>query len=108
LIIPNGCGAGAQAGGSSRGGAAIAGIAWTTDECYAFILAQSYQAIGNSEAACEALNHTKVALRLQKLGMPAAVCVRPAVVVTKIERVDTSGFATKEELAAAFKQSQRK
>lgn len=73
-----GCGAGAQGGGSNTHGAIIAGIGWTTDECYAFMLAQGYQAIGKRHEACEVLNTTKAADRARSRGAHLPDCEDPA------------------------------
>jgi hypothetical protein len=79
VIAPNGCGAGAQGGGSNTRGAMMAGFAWTTDECYAFILAQSFQAIGDRTSACEILLTTNAAKRAIKRGATFKQCVTTVV-----------------------------
>jgi len=77
----SGCGVAGNVGGSNSHGAAFLGVGFTTDECYLFIQAQAYQAVGQTKAACEVLNHTKAAERLVKKGMMLPLCEQPAPVV---------------------------
>jgi hypothetical protein len=74
VIAPNGCGAGVQGGGSGTGGAGMLGFAWTTSECYAFILAQAYNAVGDRKTACLVLNTTNAARRAAKRGLVLPNC----------------------------------
>jgi hypothetical protein len=118
-IAVAGCQAGGNAGGSNTRGSAFLGFAFTPEECYAFMLAQAYQAVGQSRAACELINTTNAARRAQKRGFTPPSCQDPPVVVVG-ERVDplpqTSPpysteqpldprYATKEELHRAFRRS---
>ena len=80
-LLIQGCGAGGNAGGSNTRGAAFAGVAWTPKECYAFMLAQAYQAVGQSQAACEVLKTTDAMKRAHDRGMPELVCAPPPVPV---------------------------
>jgi hypothetical protein len=73
-LLIQGCGAGGNAGGSNTRGAAFAGVAWTPKECYAFMLAQAYQSVGQSQAACEVLRTTDAAKRARERGMPEIAC----------------------------------
>jgi hypothetical protein len=105
IIAPNGCGAGVQGGGSNTKGAMLAGFAWTTDECYAFILAQSYQAIGQTQAACEILSTTNAAKRAAKRGVTLPACLPPAPVVV-IQQMP--GTYTQEQVDIIVKKMLRK
>lgn len=70
-----GCGVAGQAGGSNVHGAAILGVGFTTDECYAFMEAQAFNAIGDRESACEILHTTNAAKRAEKrLGHQLPLC----------------------------------
>lgn len=86
-----GCGAAGNVGGSNTHGAAFLGVGFTPAECYAFLLAQSYQAVGQTEAACLVLNSTKAARRAAKRGVALPSCA-PG------EPLLTTRFVTKEEL----------
>lgn len=108
IIAPNGCGMGVQGGGSSRGGGAVGGIVWTTDECYAFILAQSYQSLGLRESACEVLGSTKAAERAVKRGARLPSCIPAVVVVTQYVERSTEGMYTREQVDAIVKKILRK
>lgn len=105
VIAPNGCGAGVQGGGSNTKGAMLAGFAWTTDECYAFILAQSYQAIGQTQAACEILSTTNAAKRAAKRGVTLPACTPPAPVTLIVQQ---PGTYTQEQVDIIVKKMLRK
>lgn len=94
----NGCGNAVSGGGSNTKGAVLAGFSWTTDECYAFILSQGYQAVGQTDAACEVLNTTNAAQRAVKRGMKLPVCISEVNVVTRV--VTTPGTYTTEQVNA--------
>ena len=96
VIAPNGCGAGVQGGGSGTGGAGMLGFAWTTSECYAFILAQSYNAIGDRKTACLVLNTTNAARRAAKRGLVLPSC--------EVTTVVTQGY-TPEQVNAIVKKA---
>jgi hypothetical protein len=84
-----GCGAAGNAGGSNTHGSAFMGFGFTPAECYAFLLAQSYQAVGERKAACEILNSTKTAQRAAKRGVKLPDCnaIREVIVV-EFQKVD--------------------
>jgi hypothetical protein len=105
IIAPNGCGAGAQGGGSNTRGAMMAGFAWTTDECYAFILAQSYQAIGQLKAACELLNTTNAAKRASKRGFALPSCEPEVREVTRVVTQSVPGTYTQEQVNAIVRKA---
>ena len=65
-LIPSGCGVAGNAGGSGVNGSGFLGIAFTTDECYKFLLAQSFSAIGMPDTACDVLLTTKAARKAFK------------------------------------------
>lgn len=92
-----GCGAAGNVGGTNSHGAAFLGLGFTPAECYAFLLAQAYQAVGETQTACEVLNSTKAAKRAEKRGVKLADCT-PVVVVEKEPLLQTR-FVTQEELA---------
>lgn len=94
-IMVAGCGVGGNAGASSTGGAGFLGFAFTPAECYTFFLAQAYQNVGETVAACEALNTTRAAKRAQKRGMALPSCT-PVVVAPVV--IDTSDFVRRDEL----------
>lgn len=77
-----GCSAAGNGGGSNTHGSAFLGFGYTPAECYAFLLAQSYQAVGQSKTACEVLNSTDSAKRAVKRGVKLPDC-GTAVVVEK-------------------------
>jgi len=108
IIAPNGCGAGIQGGGSNTRGAMLAGFAWTTSECYAFILAQAYQAVGQLEAACELLNTTNAARRATARGFKLPVCVVQVREVTKVVTQMVPGTYTQEQVNAIVQKAVRK
>jgi hypothetical protein len=70
----SGCSVAGNAGGSNTHGSVFLGFGWTPDECYLFMQAQAYQSVGQSQSACEVLNHTKAAKRLVKEGMKLPNC----------------------------------
>ena len=80
-----GCGVAGNLGGSNTHGSGFLGFGFTPDECYRLMLAQAYQAIGQTEAACEVLNRTDMALNLEtKRGLPLPKCHKePAPVIVE-------------------------
>jgi len=76
-----GCGAAGNAGGSNSHGSAFLGFGFTPAECYKYMTAASYQAIGEYDTACLILNTTKAAKRAAKDGVVLPNCKRPAPVV---------------------------
>jgi hypothetical protein len=76
-----GCPVAGNAGGSNTNGAAFLGIAFTPAQCYDFMLAQSYQALGAYRAACEVLNTSKAGRRAKKRGVELPVCYPPDPIV---------------------------
>lgn len=54
------------------------GIGFTPKNCYDYIQAQAYLAIGATQAACEVLNHTPAAERAVKAGAKLPDCTPPA------------------------------
>ena len=72
-----GCPVAGNAGGSNTNGAAFLGIAFTPAQCYDFMLAQSYQALGAYAAACEVLNTSRAGKRAAKRGVALPVCAPP-------------------------------
>ena len=101
-----GCSVGGNAGGSNKNGAAFLGFGWTPKECYAFMLAQAYQSIGQYKAVCDILRNTKVGKRMERDGIELPQCL-PEVVAIPVAP-DMSQYATKEELERAFIASQTK
>lgn len=88
-IMITGCGVSGNAGGSNVRGSAFLGVGFTTDECYAFILAQAYQAVGQLQAACEVINTTNAVKRAKKRGFAAPDCTPPAPKVIYAPAPDT-------------------
>jgi hypothetical protein len=88
-LMPAGCGAAGNAGGSQQGGAAFLGLAWTTHECYLLQYAAAYQAIGMVDFSCDLLRTSKTVQKaLKQLGVEHPGCTTaenrqpvPAVVV---------------------------
>lgn len=108
IIAPNGCGVGAQGGGSGlRGGGAL-GFAFTTAECYAFIQADAYRAIGQLKAACELLNTTNAAKRAQRRGFVLPTCEVEVHEVTRVVSHDVPGTYTREQVDEIVKRVLRK
>ena len=101
-----GCSVGGNAGGSNKNGAAFLGFGWTPKECYAFMLAQAYQSIGQYKAVCDILRNTKVGRRMEDDGIELPECL-PQIVAIPVPP-DMSEYATKEELERAFIASQTK
>lgn len=83
--IITGCGISGQVGGSNVHGSAILGVGFTTAECYAYIEAQAFHAIGMNQSACEILMHTDAAKRAMDRGAKLPDCAPPAVVYQTIE-----------------------
>src|SRR5210317_128842 len=71
----SGCSVGGNAGGSNKNGAAFLGFGWTPKECYAFMLAQAYQSIGQYKAVCDILRNTKVGKRMERDGIELPECL---------------------------------
>lgn len=96
-LMPSGCGAAGNAGGSNVNGSGFLGIAFTTGECYRFMLSQSFAAIGMPDTACDILLTTKAAKHAFKdKSMPDCTMAKnrpdpsPAVVVLDRETVRSS------------------
>ena len=102
----SGCSVAGNAGGSNQHGAAFLGIGWTPKECYAFMLAQAYQSIGQYKAVCDILRNTKTGKRMERDGIELPECLPEVVVVPA--PVDLTKYATKEELNRAFQKSMEK
>lgn len=75
-LIPSGCGAGTNGGGSGTHGAGFLGFAWTTDECYLFMLGEKFATIGMPDTACDIWLQTKAAARAFK-GKTKPSCTIP-------------------------------
>lgn len=103
-----GCGAGGNVGGSNSSGAAFLGFGFTPAECYAFMLAQSYEAIGETVAACQVLNTTNAAKRAAKRGAKLPACEPKVVAVAAPVVVPPADYVTQEQLDRAFKKSLEK
>jgi hypothetical protein len=101
-LLIQGCGAGGNAGGSNTRGAAFAGVAWTPKECYAFMLAQAYQSVGQSQAACEVLRTTDAAKRARERGMPEIACA------AQVTTVVTQPGYTREQVDAIVRKTLNK
>jgi len=106
----SGCSVGGNAGGSNIHGSAFLGFGWTPTECYKFMLAQAYQAIGEKKAVCDILRNTKVGKKIERDGVTLPECKEEVVIVATpvAPQVDLTPYATKEELNRAFKASQSK
>jgi hypothetical protein len=102
-LLIQGCGAGGNAGGSNTRGAAFAGVAWTPKECYAFMLAQAYQSVGQSQAACEVLRTTDAAKRARERGMPEIACA-----AAQVTTVVTPQTYTREQVDAIVRKTLNK
>jgi hypothetical protein len=72
-----GCGVAGNAGGSNVNGSAFLGFGFTPEQCYDFMLAQSYQSLGAYEAACEVLNYSRAGKRAQRRGVALPACKAP-------------------------------
>lgn len=106
-LYNSGCGAGVNGGGSSPGGAGFLGATWTTHDCYLFLLAQRYEAIGMPDTACDVLNSTRAARKaFERLGIEPPDCKlkKPAEVVIESHSqpvapaIDLSKYVTRDEL----------
>lgn len=97
-MVITGCQVAGQAGGSNTRASGMLGIGFTPSECYAFIQAQAYLAVGQAQAACEILNTTNAALRAVKRGARLPDCLPPVVAV-----VAGGNYVTKEELQNVVK-----
>lgn len=116
-LMPSGCGAAANAGGSNTGGAAFLGFAFTTNECYSFLLAQHLTAIGMTDSACDVLMSTKAATKAyRRANLPKPKCdtpdpvkpvVQPTVVVLEADK-GVSRQEVDEKVKRAFEASQAK
>lgn len=80
-----GCGVAMSAGGSNVHGAAMLGFGFTTAECYAYIEAQAYWAIGDRYDACEVLHTTNAAKRSSDRGAHFLACAVPEPEIRYIE-----------------------
>lgn len=117
-ILVSDCGSGFNAGGSKAGGAGAFGVTWTSGKCYDFKSGSNWAAIGEYEAACVVWSDVnRKAFKRQKyvpdckaiaVRLEAESHVKVADPVPAPAPVDLSPYATKEELARAFKQSQAK
>lgn len=93
-----GCALAGNAGGSKLSGSAFLGFAFTPKECYKYLTAQAYQAVGQYEAACQILNTTRTAKDAAKEGVKLPDCVYQKPIVTEPSQTDTRDLVTKEEL----------
>lgn len=94
MMIIQGCQVQGQAGGSNTRAAGMLGIGFTPKNCYDYMQAQAYLAIGAIQAACEILNHTEAAARAVKAGAKLPDCAPPIA-----EAVATPhNYVTQEEL----------
>ncbi|CAM6004383.1 unnamed protein product [Sphagnum balticum] len=94
-----GCGVSGSAGGANTKGAAILGVGFTTDECYAYIEAQAFWAIGDRQAACEILHTTNSAKRSIARGAHLPSCEPvPPQVIHEIEYVNNGPTEAEIEL----------
>ena len=91
-IIISGCAVSGNAGGSNTHGSAFLGIGFTTPECYAFILAQAYQAVGEKQTACQILNTTNAAQRAIKRGITLPTCQPVPEKVVVVEKQVTGTY----------------
>ena len=71
-----GCQVAGNAGGSQVGGTGFLGFGFTPAQCYDYMLAQAYAALGEKQAACLVLNSTKAAKRAEKRGVRLPTCTR--------------------------------
>lgn len=84
-LVPSGCGAGVNGGGSGTHGAGFLGLAWTTDECYLFMLGEKFAAIGMPDTACDIWLQTKAAQRAFKgKVVPSCTIGRPTPAPTEV------------------------
>jgi hypothetical protein len=94
-----GCGVSGSVGGANTKGAAILGVGFTTDECYAYIEAQAFWAIGDRQAACEVLHTTNSAKRSIARGAHLPSCEPvPPQVIHEIEYVNNGPTEAEIEL----------
>lgn len=98
--IISGCQVAGQVGGSNTRGSAVLGVAFTSSECYAFIQAQAYLAVGMRQSACEILNSTDAARRAVKRGAKLPECAVPVVVV---EASLAPAYVTQEEFQTVIR-----
>lgn len=98
--IISGCQVAGQVGGSNTRGSAVLGVAFTSSECYAFIQAQAYLAVGMRQSACEILNSTDAARRAVKRGAKLPECAVPVVVV---EAPLAPAYVTQQEFQTVIK-----
>ena len=73
----SGCSVAGNGGGSWTGGAGFLGFGFTPPQCYDFMLAQAYQAIGEKKAVCDILRNTKAGKRQEKRGVVLPECLPP-------------------------------
>jgi len=100
----SGCSVGGNAGGSNTSGSAFLGFGWTPLECYKFMLAQAYQAIGEKQAVCDILRKTKAGEALIKEGVELPTC-EPEIVITA--NCNTEGCAEAAKAAAEAAMDER-
>lgn len=107
MIMTSGCGAGVNAGGAGTGGAGAAGLTWTTAKCYQLRTAINFFAIGDYETGCELLVdlNREAFARIKKKPDCSRIALR---LTEQSAHVDTSKFATKEQLDRAFRTGQAK
>lgn len=105
-----GCAAAGNAGGSNKNGSAFLGFGFTSSECYLYLTAQAYAALGQTETACAIVNQTRAAKRLVKQGIKLPPCRYE--VPAPLPAADLSKYATKEDVSEAvtraFKSAQKK
>lgn len=108
------CQGGVGVGGSGVNGSGLLSFSFTKKECEAFLLAQHFVSIGMPDISCEILKTTKAFRRAEKqypeLRMLTDCSPAPKTAAAPIVQppVDMSKYATKEEVARAFKQAQSK
>ena len=72
-----GCSVAGNAGGSGPGWSGFLGFGFTPSQCYDFMLAQAYQAIGEKKAVCDILKNSKAGKRQAKRGITLPECLPP-------------------------------
>lgn len=77
----SGCSVAGNAGGSGPGWAGFLGFGFTPPQCYDFMLAQAYQAIGEKKAVCDILKASKAGQRQLKRGITLPECLPEVVAV---------------------------
>lgn len=107
-MIIQGCQVQGQAGGSNTRAAAMLGIGFTPSSCYDYIQAEAYRAIGDIQAACEVLNHTKAAQRAVKNGATLPDCTPPAPPPVAVAPAPTERTYTREQVEEIIRRVTRK